>query len=58
MLHLKPGRYDPVQEEIENRKPFFRRQQTRLVAAFALVAFVWLILRLLGFDVPFPFHFW
>ncbi len=56
MFFFNHGRYDPVQEEIENRKPFFRRQQTWLIVGAVLVLLVWLVLRLLGFDVVFPFH--
>jgi hypothetical protein len=58
MFFLKPPQYDGVREEIESRKPFFRRELTRATAGIVLISLVWLVFRWLGFDVPFPFHFW
>lgn len=62
MFHKLP-KYDPVQEEIEKRRdpqrPFFQRNQTQgIIACLAclLLVLVWCILRLLGIDIPFPFH--
>ena len=61
MFFFKPDRYNPVLEEIENRKenrkPFFLRQRTWCTAFVVVYLLVWLVLRLLGFDVPLPVHF-
>ncbi len=50
-------RYDPVEEEIESRRPFFQSQQTRGMIACLLALIIWFVAHLLGIDVPFPFHF-
>ena len=61
MFHELP-KYDPVQEEIEQRcdrrRPFFQRNQTQgIIACLACLLLVlrWFVLRLLGIDIPFPF---
>jgi hypothetical protein len=54
-LHLKPGRYDPVQEEIERRRPTYRRERVLLVVGIVLIFAIWLLARLMGVDTPFPF---
>ncbi len=50
--------YDPVEEEMESRRPYFQRMQTRGMIFCLLAVIVWLVARLLGIDMPFPFHFW
>lgn len=57
MFFPKRERYDPVEEEIESRRPFFQRLRTRAIFAFLLAVLIWLVARLLGIEVPFPFHF-
>ena len=58
MFYHKPDRYDPVEEEIESRRPFFRRVRTQVTIALVLGMLIWFVARLLGIDMPFPFHFW
>jgi hypothetical protein len=53
--HFKPGRYDPVQEEIERRRPSYRRERILLVVGIVLIIAIWLLARLMGVDIPFPF---
>ena len=53
--HVKPGRYDPVQEEIEKRRPTFRRERIQLIVGIVLIIAIWLLARLMGLDIPFPF---
>ena len=55
--HFKPGWYDPVQEERERRRPIYRRERFRLVVGIVLIIAIWLVARLMGVDIPFPFHF-
>ncbi len=55
-MHLKPRKFDPVQEEIERRQPFFQRSENRAILAIVLMVVIWLIARLVGVDVPFPIH--
>jgi hypothetical protein len=57
MFYHKPGRYN-YEDEIDRRRPFFQRQQTRAIIAILLLSLIWLVLQLLGIDYPFPFHFW
>jgi hypothetical protein len=64
MFPHKLPKFDPVQYEIERRsdrrRPFFQRNQTQgIIACLAclLLVLIWFVLRLLGFDIPFPFHF-
>jgi hypothetical protein len=58
MFFPKRERYDPVEEEIESRRPLFQRVRTRAIVAILLAMLIWLVARLLGIDIPFPFHFW
>jgi hypothetical protein len=57
MFYRKYDRYDPVQEEIESRRPFFQRTQTRGMIAVLLAMLIWFVAQLFGVDIPFPFHF-
>jgi hypothetical protein len=58
MFFPKRERYDPVEEELESRRPFFQRMRTRASVAILLALLIWFVARLLGIDMPFPFHFW
>ncbi len=58
MLHLKPPKFDPVQQEIESRKPWFQRLENRAIVAGILTTLIWLVARWLGVPVPFPWHLW
>jgi len=55
--HFKPERYDGVKEERESRLPIYRREQFRAVVVFLLIIVIWLVARLMGLDIPFPFHY-
>lgn len=55
--HFKPGWYDSVKEERERRLPIYRREQFRLIVAIVLGIVIWLVARLMGLDIPFPFHY-
>jgi hypothetical protein len=57
MFNFHNGRYDPVQEEIENHQPFFQHQGTQVFTAFVLRLIIWVVARLLGIKMPFRFHF-
>ncbi len=56
--HFKETRYDPVQEEIDRRRPGFRRERILQIGAVVLIIVIWVVARLIGIDVPFPFHCW
>ena len=55
---FKEARYDPVQEEIDRRRPGFRRERILQIMAVVLIVVIWVVARLIGIDVPFPFHIW
>ena len=56
-LHLKPERYDGVKEEMESRRPIYRRERFQVVVGIVLALAIWLVARLMGLDAPFPFPF-
>ena len=54
-LHIKPARFDPVQDEIERRRPTYRRERALRVVGIVLMIAIWLLAWLMGMDIPYPF---
>ena len=55
-LRFKPELYDGVKEEMERRRPIYRRERFQAVVGIVLAIAIWLVARLMGLDTPFPFH--
>ena len=55
--HFKPELYDGVREEMERRRPIYRRERFQAIVGILLAMVVWLVARLMGLDIPFIFQF-